>query len=147
MSAHENPSSADGEVIEFTIASIPDETSVVDRRIEDLTARLGYDDAVRGDIMIAVNEVVKNAILHGNQCDESKQVRINCCCSDTVFRIHVYDHGKGFDPESVADPRNPDNLLKEHGRGLLMIKFLMDEVNYDFTEEGTRVTLIKYGNG
>jgi anti-sigma regulatory factor (Ser/Thr protein kinase) len=139
-------SPADGEVIEFTIASIPEKTDEVDRRIEHLTARIGYDDAVRGDIMIAVNEVVKNAILHGNNCDQSKMVRITCICNTSIFRIHVCDNGTGFNPESVADPRNPDNLLKEHGRGLLMINFLMDEVDFEITEEGTRVTLVKYSN-
>ncbi|HCP99457.1 MAG TPA: hypothetical protein DIT99_01605 [Candidatus Latescibacteria bacterium] len=146
MTGNSKPSPADFETLEFTIASIPEKTTEVDRRIEHLTARIGYDDVVRGDIMIAVNEVVKNAILHGNKCDKSKMVTITCSCNPSIFRIHIRDNGTGFNQESVADPRNPDNLLKETGRGLLMIKFLMDEVDIDITDEGTRVTLVKYSN-
>lgn len=135
-----------GVTLELTIPSDPDLTAEVDRRIEDLTARIGYDRGTRGDIMIAVNEAIKNAILHGNKCDESKQVVITCNCSSAVFRIHICDFGGGFDPESLPDPRNPDNLLKENGRGILMIRSLMDEVEFDVTENGTSVTLIKYGH-
>ena len=134
-----------GMTLELAIPSRPELTAEVDRRIEDLTARIGYDQGTRGDIMIAVNEAVKNAILHGNGCDEAKQVIITCSCSSTVFRIHICDCGGGFDPESLPDPRNPDNLLKENGRGILMIKSLMDEVEFDVSESGTSVTLIKYG--
>ncbi len=132
--------------LELTIPSKPELTAEVDRRIEDLTAQVGYDQGTRGDIMIAVNEAVKNAILHGNKCDESKQVVITCVCTSAVFRIHICDCGGGFDPESLPDPRNPDNLLKENGRGILMIKSLMDEVEFNVSENGTGVTLIKYGD-
>ncbi len=134
-----------GVTLELAIPSKPELAAEVDRRIADLTARAGYDQGICGDIMIAVNEAVKNAILHGNQCDESKQVIITCNCSSTEFRIHICDRGPGFDPESLPDPRKPDNLLKETGRGILMIRSLMDEVKYDVTESGTGVTLIKYG--
>lgn len=135
-----------GETLELSIPSNPDLTAEVDRRIEDLTVRTGYDQGMRGDIMIAVNEAVKNAILHGNRCDESKQVIITCMCSSDMFRIHICDCGRGFDPDALPDPRNPDNLLKENGRGILMIKALMDEVEFNVTDTGTSVTLIKYGH-
>ncbi len=135
-----------GVTLELTIPSNPDLTAEVDRRIAELTTRTGFDQGSRGDIMIAVNEAVKNAILHGNRCDESKQVVISCKCSSALFRIHICDCGSGFDPDALPDPRNPDNLLKENGRGILMIKALMDEVEFDITENGTSVTLIKYGH-
>jgi len=135
-----------GVTLELRIPSNPDLTAEVDRRIEELTTRTGFDQGTRGDIMIAVSEAVKNAILHGNRCDESKQVVISCKCSSTLFRIHICDCGGGFDPDALPDPRNPDNLLKENGRGILMIKALMDEVEFDITEHGTSVTLTKYGH-
>ncbi len=145
MVERQQDSAGNGVTLELTIPSNPDLTAEVDRCIEDLTARIGYDQAIRGDIMVAVNEAVKNAILHGNKCDESKQVTITCNCSSTEFRIHICDCGCGFDPESLPDPRNPDNLLKENGRGILMIKALMDEVEFDVSEKGTSLTMIKYG--
>ncbi len=145
MVEKQQDSAGNGVTLELTIPSKPELTAEVDRRIDDLTARIGFDQGSRGDIMIAVNEAVKNAILHGNKCDESKQVIITCSCSASEFRIHICDCGRGFDPESLPDPRNPDNLLKENGRGILMIKALMDEVEFEVTENGTSVTLIKYG--
>lgn len=145
MAESRQNSTSNGVTLEFTIPSKPALTGEVDRRIGDLAASIGYDQVTRGNIMIAVNEAVKNAIYHGNKCDESKQVVITCNCSLAVFRIHICDCGRGFDLDSLPDPRNPDNLLKENGRGILMIKSLMDQVEFDISENGTRVTLVKYG--
>jgi serine/threonine-protein kinase RsbW len=135
----------DDETIELAIPSIPERTAEVDRLIDQLTVRIGYDETMRGDILIAVNEVVKNAIMHGNKCDASKYVNISCTCNVSVFRIRVCDSGNGFDPNTVPDPLNPENLLKESGRGLLILRTLMDEVRFDISKEGTTVTLVKYG--
>ena len=145
MLESQHNSASNGVTLELTIPSNPDLTTEVDRRIGDLTASIGYDRVTRGNIMVAVNEAVKNAIIHGNKCDESKQVVITCNCSTAVFRINICDYGHGFDLDSLPDPRNADNLRKENGRGILMIKSLMDQVEFDISENGTSVTLIKYG--
>ena len=121
MAGKQPPTSSNGITQEIVIPSEPEKTADVDRLIEDMTAQAGYDDAMRGDIAIAVNEVVKNAILHGNKCDVEKEVKISCTCQPNEFRINVYDHGKGFDPGNVPDPLDPQNILKESGRGLLMM--------------------------
>ena len=140
------PTSPNGMTREFVIPSRPEKTADVDRIIEDMTVNAGYDESMRGDIAIAVNEVVKNAILHGNKCDDSKDVRITCTCGPSEFRILVGDCGGGFDPEKVPNPLDPGNILKETGRGLLILKTLMDEVSFDITSKGTNVTLVKYGS-
>lgn len=143
MAGRQSPTSPNGLTLEFVIPSEPDKTADVDRIIEDLTVKAGYGDGVRGDIAIAVNEVVKNAILHGNKCDITKEVTISCSCAPSEFRIIVCDRGDGFDPDEVPDPLDPENLLKESGRGLLILRTLMDEVRYEMTSSGTRVTLVK----
>ncbi len=143
MSGQQSPPSVNDTTLDLTIPSIPEKAGDVDQIIEDLTAKAGYSDAMRGDIAIAVNEVVKNAILHGNKCDSEKAVVIRCSCHPTEFRIYVSDLGSGFDPDDVPDPLDPENLLKETGRGLLILRTLMDEVNVDTTDSGTRVTLVK----
>ena len=130
--------------LELKIPSNPELIGEVDRQIEDLTQRVGYDQVTCGKIIVAVNEAVKNAILHGNKCDKSKEVVITSQCSSELFCIHICDFGGGFDTESIPDPRSPDNLLKESGRGVLMIRFLMDQVDFDISDRGTNVTLIKY---
>lgn len=143
MGGQQTPSSLQDTTLDLTIPSVPERAADVDKIIDDLTARAGYDESMRGDIAIAVNEVVKNAILHGNKCDSGKLVAITCSCDPTEFRILVSDHGTGFDPDAVPDPLDPENLLKETGRGLLILRTLMDEVRVDTTAEGTRVTLVK----
>jgi serine/threonine-protein kinase RsbW len=145
MAAERLSTPLNGESFELVIPSIPDKAAEVDRIIDAVTLRIGYSDAMRGDIMIAVNEVVKNAILHGNRCDATKNVLISCKCDASFFRIHVCDSGSGFDPDTVPDPLDPENLMKESGRGLLILRTLMDEVTFDISGEGTRVTLVKYG--
>ena len=145
MTGQHPPTSPNGMTREFVIPSQPEKTADVDRIVEDMTVKAGYDESMRGDIAIAVNEVVKNAILHGNKCDDSKDVHITCICAPSEFRILVCDCGGGFDPEDVPNPLDPDNILKETGRGLLILRTLMDEVNFDVSSKGTRVTLVKYG--
>lgn len=130
--------------IALSIPSIPERTVDVDRLIEDLTSKAGYDLSIQGDILIAVNEVVKNAILHGNKCDASKMVGITCSYSASEFHIQISDSGIGFDPQAVPDPLDPENLLKESGRGILILRTLMDEVAFNSSEDGTTVTLVKY---
>lgn len=130
--------------IELSIPSVPERTAEVDRLIENLTSQAGYDVSICGDILIAVNEVVKNAILHGNRCDASKTVGIICSYTASEFRIQVRDSGTGFDPHAVPDPLDPANLMKESGRGILILRTLMDEVAYNISGDGTTVTLVKY---
>lgn len=136
--------SPDRETFEIVMPSEPELTDQVDHLIEQIIAKIGYTQAMRDDIAVAVNEVVKNAILHGNKCDEQKPVKITCTCKPEEFRICVCDQGDGFNPAEVPDPLDPKNLLKETGRGLLILRSLMDEMLIDIDSEGTKVTLVKY---
>jgi serine/threonine-protein kinase RsbW len=60
------------------------------------------------------------------------------------IRISIRDEGNGFDPEDVPNPLEPENLLKESGRGIFIVKSLMDEVEYDFSSGGAEITMTKY---
>ena len=143
MGGQKSLTSSNGMIIELEIPSLPEKSAHVDRIIDELTAKAGYDETMRGDIAVAVNEVVKNAIFHGNKCDGGKLVGIICTCEPAEFRIRVTDCGEGFSPGDVPDPLEPDNLLKESGRGLLISRTLMDEVSVEISGEGTKVTLVK----
>ncbi|MEE2710002.1 MAG: ATP-binding protein [Gemmatimonadota bacterium] len=143
MSGQKSLTSSNGMILELEIPSLPENAAYVDKIIDELTAKAKYDEPMRGDITVAVNEVVKNAILHGNKCDGGKLVGIMCTCGPSEFRILVTDCGEGFVPGDVPDPLEPDNLLKESGRGLLISRTLMDEVSVENSGEGTKVTLVK----
>ena len=88
------------------------------------------------DVEIALREALANAIIHGNREDPRKHVHVNCRCEPDEVSITVKDEGKGFDTNNVPDPTAPENIRSVHGRGIHVIKALMDEVRF---EEGGAV--------
>ena len=81
---------------------------------------------------LALREALNNAVVHGNQMDPSKLIEIHCRCDEHkgVWLI-VRDRGNGFDPDAVPDPVGPQGLKAEHGRGIYLMKLLMDEVSFE----------------
>jgi serine/threonine-protein kinase RsbW len=103
------------------------------------------DDVQR--ISMAVREGVVNAVLHGNQYDPNKKVRISFETSNNALVIRIADEGPGLDPGSIPDPLAPENLLKTSGRGIFLIRAFMDEVQFKSLNPGTEITLIKRVGG
>ncbi|MDZ4744691.1 MAG: ATP-binding protein [bacterium] len=95
------------------------------------------------DLLLALTEAVNNAIIHGNECDSSKRVHVDIQVFETEFLVLIRDFGKGFDPEALPDPRHPDNLMREGGRGVFLIRHLADVVEIYRSDPGTTV-LLKY---
>ena len=87
------------------------------------------------DIEIALREALANAIIHGNHEDRRKHVHVTCDYVPGELSIAVKDEGDGFDINSVPDPTASENLGSAHGRGIHVMKSLMDEVRFD--EGGT----------
>jgi serine/threonine-protein kinase RsbW len=84
------------------------------------------------DIEMALREALANAIVHGNQEDPFKRVYVACrCTTDGEVSIEVQDEGQGFDSNAVPDPTIPENRLVKHGRGIYLMKTLMDEVHFE----------------
>ena len=101
------------------------------------------DEAAFG-VDMAVREAVTNAVLHGNLQDEAKSVEIVFNASPDVLEITVRDHGTGFNPASVPDPTDPQNILKTSGRGILFMRTFMDEVEWsNHPAGGTVVRMLK----
>jgi serine/threonine-protein kinase RsbW len=110
--------------------------------------KVGVVDAENSNLFIALDEAFVNAVKHGNKYDANKIVKVSAEVSANEARFTVEDEGEGFDVNSIPDPRNPENLFKTSGRGVLIIHNVMDEVNYN--ERGNRLTMIKKsenGNG
>ncbi len=101
----------------------------------------GISEEVFSEIFLALNEAVSNAIVHGNKSDINKKVEIDLALKDGLATIKVKDEGKGFDPEKIPDPTKPENILKESGRGIFIMKNTVKKVKYDFSEKGTTVIL------
>ena len=102
------------------------------------------DEAVYWSGM-ALREALANAIKHGNKLSPDKRVFVRIEVNgDDELRIAVEDQGEGFDPMQVANPLDPQNLLRESGRGVFYMRNFMDAVNFSTTAGGgTRIELTK----
>jgi serine/threonine-protein kinase RsbW len=98
-------------------------------------------DGSEGDIDAALHEALANAVVHGNGENSCKHVYVTCrCYMDGEVAITVRDEGQGFDPSVLVDPTFRENLLITHGRGIYLMKTLMDEVSF---EEGGAVVMMR----
>jgi len=106
---------------------------------DHLARSVGLDEDSLHWVSVAIRESVINAIKHGNRNDASKHVHVDFETSaQTVpqITIRVRDEGEGFDPEEIADPLAPENLLKASGRGIFLIRNFMDYVQVQRAPEG-----------
>jgi serine/threonine-protein kinase RsbW len=106
---------------------------------DHLSRHVGLDDDAMHWVGVAIRESVINAIKHGNRNDSSKRVFVEFGTSlgdVPELSIRVRDQGEGFDPELVANPLDPENLLKSSGRGIFLIRNFMDDVQLRRAPEG-----------
>ena len=96
------------------------------------------------DIEIALCEALANAVIHGNHEDPRKRVYVGCRGGTDEVSIVVRDEGQGFDIDGVPDPTTPGNIESSHGRGIYLMKNLMDEVRF---ERGGSVVYMRKSNG
>lgn len=102
-------------------------------------------DGSEGDIGTALHEALVNAVIHGNGENSCKCVYIECrCYMDGEVSLTVRDEGKGFDSSAVPDPTFGENLLFTHGRGIYLMKTLMDQVSFE--DGGAVVRMRKNSN-
>ena len=125
-----------------TLPSDVDIISPFTDQIMRFISRFRGADGNNFEIELALREALVNAIVHGNQNDPRKRVYVNCrCTTDGQVSITVVDEGKGFGHDAVQDPTSPSNRQKTHGRGIYLIRTLMDEV--DFEQGGSVVHMRK----
>lgn len=114
-------------------------------KIEDyvlgIVDTLNISDTKRNNVEMAVSEAAANCILHGNESDVTKNVTIKINSNSKLLVISFQDEGKGFNPKDVPDPTIPKNLLKGSGRGVLIMNSLVDNLDYEFSDSGTKVIL------
>lgn len=116
--------------------------------LRDYLERLGMEADARYRVDLAVREALANAIKHGNEQNPSKEVHVDLEVEGEDVVIRVEDEGLGFDPDQVADPLKPENILKKNGRGILFMKEYMDKIQYGAGPGGgTMVTLRKHLTG
>ena len=119
------------ETASLVIPSDPHRITDVDEFLEATLRGHGIPESLATDIAIATTELVNNAIIHGNKEDLSKTVTLTVAVTADEITVRVADQGEGFRPEEVPDPLAEENLLKEVGRGIFIVRSLVDEVSYE----------------
>jgi serine/threonine-protein kinase RsbW len=127
------------------IASDPAEARRVQEEIEVQLRTHQYSDHEIFAVRLALEEAMVNAIKHGNHFDRSKKVHISFSVHPERFDIQITDEGNGFDPADVPDPTAVENLERPCGRGLMLMRYYMNEVN--FANNGNSVSMSKLRNG
>ena len=108
-------------------------------------AAMGFEEDDQHHIGMAVRECMVNAVVHGNGYSKNKKVHLDIARSKESLTVTIGDEGAGFDMSSLPDPLAPENLLRQSGRGLLLIRAFMDEFDlHPRPGGGTEVRLIKH---
>jgi serine/threonine-protein kinase RsbW len=129
-----------GHVVRLQFCSAFDMLDFVQVVSDHVSRAAGLDEDALHWVGVAIRECVVNAIKHGNQSDVSKHVFVEFETDEHAevpeLIIRVRDQGEGFDPELVANPLDPENILKSTGRGIFLIRSFMDEVDLHRLPDG-----------
>ncbi len=123
------------------VASKVQNVSVIERLVDTLSAAYKLNDEIYGKLLLTVVEGVSNAIIHGNNCDESKEVTIHFVVEADTITFEITDMGPGFNPDILPDPTAPENIELTCGRGIYLMKHLSDEIKF---EDGGRKVIVKF---
>jgi serine/threonine-protein kinase RsbW len=128
-------------IFQLLLESDPRNIGKVEAFLHEVGQHVKLDEIQLHKLMVALTEAVNNAILHGNKSNPQKTVEVTCEVKEGGLSIYVRDRGGGFKPESVESPLKEENLLRESGRGIFLMRTLMDKVNFTRTPDGMEVQL------
>ena len=114
--------------------SLPSELGCKEALSEQLLALMQSRGMIAEDdlhwLALCLDEALTNAILHGNEADDTVPVRIRLACTAESWTIQIDDQGEGFDPDDVPDQDESSALLLEHGRGIHLMREWLDQITY-----------------
>lgn len=116
-------------------------------RILEAVAPAGLDEDRLTDLAVALAEALSNAAVHGHRLDPKRHVAIVLAVSKGCVVVEVSDSGIGFDAHAVSDPTSPERQLAPGGRGIFLMRRLVDEVSYNASGNTVRLTVRQPPNG
>ncbi len=125
--------------ISIALDSNPENVKEIQPYVDLIVQKYQIGSDLYGNILISLTEAITNAIVHGNQADQSKKVFVNSQFDQNSIRVKVQDEGEGFDFEDVPDPTDPMNILTLNGRGVFLMHQLSDGV--EFSNNGSTVEI------
>ena len=123
------------------IESDPNNLITVEEFVNYFCVEVNLPDEKLSNVLLAVTEATTNAIIHANKCDRAKTVTIDASEENSKLIIKIKDEGEGFDPGNIPDPTEPENLLKDSGRGIYLMRVYMDDLKYNRTPSGMELVL------
>lgn len=128
-------------ILKKEIQSDPDLMPEVEEFVLEAAIKAGLNEEKYNNLSLAVAEAISNSIKHGNKNDISKKVKITVQADDKKMIVILKDEGNGFNPQDIPDPTQPENILKDSGRGIHIMRSLLDDVRFNFTPNGTELIL------
>jgi serine/threonine-protein kinase RsbW len=126
------------------VLELPNDLRQIEHAVEYVMERCAacqtHGRKLRLNFRVSLTEALSNAMLYGNRKDPRKRVRVEVIVGDCELIARITDEGHGFDPDRIPDPTAPGNIDRAGGRGLFLMRELMDEVR--FNERGNQVTLV-----
>ncbi len=126
-------------VLSLTLSSDLDELEKLETFVGQIADFASFDAEKKHQVMLVLTEAVTNAILHGNKNHPEKTVKVTASLSSGKVNLAVRDQGAGFDPHSIPNPLEDENLLKTSGRGVWLMHEFADKVR--FRDQGREVQL------
>ena len=140
----ENRSGATGSV-DRLLESKLDSVDEAEDLVIQMAEKAGFEEDDVHKIAMSVRETMVNAVVHGNRYNAHKKVHVTVSNGPGRLEIRIADQGEGFELAEIPDPLDEENLLRNSGRGIFLMKAFMDEVQVRRAQPaGTEVTLVKY---
>jgi len=136
-----------GKRVSYTLNSTLDSVNHAEETATQVATSAGFGEEDVTKIAMAVRESMVNAVLHGNAYDPAKKVELVFERTPGSLIITITDEGRGLDASRIPDPLAPENLLKQSGRGIFLIRAFMDDVQIRALHPGTEIKLIKHVHG
>lgn len=127
-------------ILDTKLVSDFDSLDQVGHIVDELTRAASLDEEAHGALMLSLSEAVTNAIMHGNKQDPTKWVHLRAELVDGNLEVTVEDEGDGFNPSLIPSPVDGDNLLRQGGRGVFLMRMYCKDVR--FSKGGRALTLV-----
>ena len=129
--------------VSYRMESTLESVNKAEEMADQAALQAGFDEDTRSGISMSVREGRINAVVHGNAYDHAKRVNLSFEQTGNELVIVITDEGMGLGPAEIPDPLAPENLLKQSGRGIFLMRAFMDDVRFRKLNNGTEITLIK----
>lgn len=128
----------------YTLESTLDSVDIAEKAVLQAGRDVGFPEEELQDLGMALREAMVNAVVHGNRYNLKKKVHLTVQRSSDGLVIRILDEGAGFDLAEIPDPLAEENLLRQSGRGLLLIQAFVDDFQmHRAPTQGTEVTIVK----